>query len=300
MSRLTSGKIRLHLEPVDLHAVARRCLEAIAPAGHRASHDVTLDGTAVWCKGDPTRLEQIVNNLLENALKYTPAGGRIDVRAAREGGEAVLRVQDSGHGIDPALLPRVFDFFVQEPQALDRARGGLGLGLGVVRHLVELHGGSVSAQSAGVGQGSAFSVRLPAIAPPVVTAEVAPAAAAAPGPCRRVLIVEDNADARDMLRTLLELRGHVVEEAADGPGALAKFQSFRPDVALVDLGLPGMDGYTLARAALAQAGDGRLRLVAVTGYGQAQDRERALAAGFHRHVTKPVDPLALEKLVSEL
>jgi len=224
----------------------------------------------------------------------------VTVGAAREGDVAVLRVQDTGQGIDPVLLPRVFDFFVQEPQALDRARGGLGLGLGVVRHLVELHGGSVSAESAGLGRGSTFTVRLPAVAPPAAAARTPVPADAAPRAGRRVLIVEDNADARDMLRTLLELKGHVVEEAADGPEALAKLQAFQPEVALVDVGLPGMDGYALARAAREQPGAHALRLIAVTGYGQAQDRERALAAGFHQHVTKPVDPIALEKLITEV
>ncbi len=301
MSRLSSGKIRLQREPVDLHAVARRCVEALAHGGRGAGHHVTLEGGVAYCQGDPARLEQIVNNLLDNALKYTPPGGRIVVSTGRVGDEAVLRVRDTGKGIDPGLLPRVFDFFVQEPQALDRARGGLGLGLGVVKHLVELHGGSVSAQSAGVDQGSEFAIRLAAIAPPPAVAGTAAApGAAGPRPRRRVLVVEDNADARDMLKTLLELSGHVVEEAADGPAALARLASFHPDVALIDVGLPGMDGYTLARMAREQPRGGEIRLVAVTGYGQAQDRQRALAAGFDRHVTKPVDPAAIERLVREL
>jgi PAS domain S-box-containing protein len=300
MSRLTSGKIRLQPQPVDLHALARRCLEALAQGGRAADHDVGLEGGPVHCDGDPARLEQILNNLLDNALKYTPAGGRVRVTTDLAGDEAVLRVRDTGKGIDPALLPRVFDFFVQEPQALDRARGGLGLGLGVVRHLVELHGGTVSAHSGGPDQGSEFTVRFKAIAPPAPTGGVGGPRAGEAGRRRRVLVVEDNADAREMLRTLLELKGHVVEEAADGPGALAKLQAFRPDVALIDVGLPGMDGYTLARHAREQPGGRDVRLIAVTGYGQAQDRQRALAAGFDRHVTKPVDPVALERLVSEL
>jgi PAS domain S-box-containing protein len=301
MSRLTSGKIRLLPEPVDLHAIAGRCIEALAHGGRSASHHVTLEGNAAYCQGDPARLEQIVNNLLDNALKYTPPGGRILVRTGHVNGEAVLGVHDTGRGIDPGLLPRVFEFFVQEPQALDRARGGLGLGLGVVKHLVELHGGVVSADSAGIDQGSVFTVRFEAIAPPPAVAGTDRAAGAAePRSGRRVLVVEDNVDAREMLRTLLELKGHVVEDVADGPSALARLQSFHPDVALIDLGLPGMDGYTLARMARQQPRGQEIRLVAVTGYGQAQDRERALAAGFDRHVTKPVDPLALERLVSEL
>jgi PAS domain S-box-containing protein len=303
MSRLTSGKIRLQPEPADLHAVARRCLEALAHGGRSARHQVTLEGGAAWCEADPARLEQIVNNLLDNALKYTPPGGRIVVRTGLEADAAVLRIRDTGKGIDPALLPRVFDFFVQEPQALDRARGGLGLGLGVVRRLVELHGGSVAAHSEGADRGSEFAVRLPVAAPRPIAADTGAASDAddtRPRRQRRVLVVEDNADARDMLRTLLELRGHVVEAAADGPSALLQLQAFRPDVALIDVGLPGIDGYTLARLAREQPGGVTIRLVAVTGYGQARDRQRALAAGFDRHVTKPVDPVALERLVSEL
>jgi PAS domain S-box-containing protein len=301
MSRLTSGKIRLQPEPVDLHAVARRCIEALAHGGRSAGHHVTLDGGAAYCQGDPARLGQIVGNLLDNALKYTPPGGRVVVRTDQLGEAAVLRVHDTGKGIDPGILPRVFDFFVQEPQALDRARGGLGLGLGVVKHLVELHGGSVSAHSAGIDQGSEFTIRFKAIAPPSGVAVTARSPGAAePRPRRRVLVVEDNADARDMLRTLLELQGHVVEDVADGPSALARLQSFHPDVALIDVGLPGIDGYTVARMAREQARGREIRLVAVTGYGQAQDRQRALAAGFDRHVTKPVDPVVLERLVSEL
>jgi PAS domain S-box-containing protein len=301
MSRLTSGKIRLQPEPVDLHAVGRRCLEALAHGGRSADHHVALEGGPACCEGDPARLEQIVGNLLDNALKYTPRGGRVVVWTGQAGDAAVLRVRDTGKGIDPGLLPRVFDFFVQEPQALDRARGGLGLGLGVVKHLVELHGGSVSAHSAGVDQGSEFTVRFKAVAPPSGAAATARASGSSgPRPRRRVLVVEDNADARDMLRTLLELKGHVVEDVADGPGALARLQSFQPDVALIDVGLPGIDGYTLARMAREQPWGREIRLVAVTGYGQAQDRQRALAAGFDRHVTKPVDPVVLERLVSEL
>jgi PAS domain S-box-containing protein len=300
MSRLTSGKIRLHLEPVDLHAVARRCVEALVHGGRTGEHCVVVEGAPAWCQGDPARLEQIVNNLLDNALKYTPAGGGVTVVTGMEGEAAVLRVRDTGKGIDPRLLPRVFDFFVQEPQALDRARGGLGLGLGVVKTLVDLHGGSVAAASAGLDQGSEFTVRLEAAAPPELDAVPAPAPACRGGRSRRVLVVEDNADARDMLTALLELGGHRVEACADGAGALAALESFQPEVALVDIGLPGIDGHALARMVRERADGRRIRLVALTGYGQAQDRERALAAGFDRHVTKPVDPAALVRLVGEL
>jgi PAS domain S-box-containing protein len=296
MSRLTSGKIRLHVEPTDLHALARRCLDALAHSGRTTTHRLGLEGEVVHARADVARVEQIVNNLLDNALKYTPAGGDIVVSTAREGNDAVLRVRDTGKGIDPGLLPRVFDHFVQEPQAIDRAQGGLGLGLAVVKGLVELHGGTVAARSEGADRGSEFTVRLPATA--------APAAAEAVGEHhggsrRRVLVVEDNDDARDMLKVLLEMSGHEVETAADGPSGLQKLQSFRPDIALIDLGLPGIDGYGLARMAREHAATRGIRLIALTGYGQLEDRRRALAVGFDRHVAKPVDPDELEQIVRE-
>jgi PAS domain S-box-containing protein len=298
MSRLTSGRIALRLEPTDLHAVARRCVDALAHSGRSAVHDVRVEGEAAWVSGDTTRLEQIVTNLLDNALKYTPGGGRIVVGTGVSGGEAILCVRDTGKGIEPELLPRVFDLFVQERQALDRAHGGLGVGLAIVKRLVELHGGAVSAGSTGAGRGSEFTVRLKAVTPPAPAAD-RPASQARPRSARRVLIVEDNSDAREMLKTVLELGGHVVELAEDGPSGLAKLQTFRPDVALIDVGLPGIDGYTLARRAREQPQTRDIRLVALTGYGQADDRERARAAGFDQHVTKPVDPLTLEQLVSQ-
>jgi CheY-like chemotaxis protein len=247
------------------------------------------------------RLEQIVNNLLDNALKYTPAGGRIVVCTAAAGAHATLSVRDTGRGIAPDLLPHVFDLFVQEPRSLDRPGGGLGLGLALVKRLAELHGGSVAAASPGLGGGSEFTVRLPAAATARETADAAAAPpAAANGPSRRVLVVEDNEDSREMLQMLLESAGHVVETSADGPSGLARLQAFKPDVALIDVGLPGLDGYALARMVRAQPDISGIRLVALTGYGQAEDRARALAAGFDRHVTKPVDPFVLEALVRAL
>ncbi len=301
MSRLTTGKIRLQLELVDLRALARRCVETLEQSGRGAGHRVSVEGTEAYALGDAARLEQIVNNLLDNALKYTPAGGRVVVRTAAEDGHALLSVRDTGRGIERELLPRVFDLFVQEAQSLDRPRGGLGLGLAVVKQLIELHGGTVSAASAGAGRGSEFTVRLPAAVP-------APPAAAVPEPrrtdtragARRVLVIEDNDDSREMLQMLLESAGHVVETSADGPSGLARLQAFKPDVALIDVGLPGLDGYTVARMARARADTSAIRLVALTGYGQAEDRARALAAGFDQHVTKPVDPFALEELVRAL
>jgi PAS domain S-box-containing protein len=299
MARVTSGKIGLQAQPVDLHELAGRCLETLAQAGRTHDHRVALQGGPVHVVGDAARLEQIVNNLVDNALKYTPAGGAVTVVTERAGGDAVLRVRDTGRGISADVLARVFDLFVQEPQALDRARGGLGLGLTLVKRLVELHGGSVSAWSDGPDRGSEFVVRLPAFAHAADgPAGAIPGGRDAPALSRRVLIVEDGADARESLRLLLEHAGHVVEIAEDGPTGLAKLQAFRPEVALIDIGLPGLDGYALARLAREQPETSGIRLVAVTGYGQADDRQRALAAGFDQHVTKPVDPALLRDLLA--
>jgi PAS domain S-box-containing protein len=298
VARVTSGKIGLRTQPLDLHELAGRCLEALAHAGRTREHRVRLQGAAVHVEGDAARLEQVVNNLVDNALKYTPAGGAITVRTERAGGEAILRVSDTGKGIHADVLGRIFDLFVQEPQTLERSRGGLGLGLTLVRRLVELHGGSVSATSGGPGQGSEFTVRLPART--VTGADGGPSAAERPAPStarRRVLIVEDNPDARESLRLLLELAGHLVETSEDGPGGLAQLEAFRPEIALIDLGLPGLDGYALARLARGRAQTRGIRLVALTGYGQTEDQRRALAAGFDLHVTKPVDAAMLQALL---
>ena len=298
VARVTSGKIELQRGPVELHALARRCLDALAQAGRTGRHTVVLDGEPVYVDGDAARLEQVLNNLVDNALKYTPGGGRVTISTGRAGETAVLRVRDTGQGIRTDLLARVFDLFVQEQQSLDRSRGGLGLGLALVKRLVELHGGSVAVWSAGPGQGSEFTVRLPAVAGPVAEAS-RPAAGAAPAAARsrRVLVVEDSPDARQSLRMLLEMAGHEVETSEDGPSGLAKLEAFRPDVALIDLGLPGMDGYAMAREMRGRPETRAIRLVAVTGYGQAEDRRRALAAGFDLHVTKPVDASMLDEML---
>jgi CheY-like chemotaxis protein len=220
-------------------------------------------------------------------VKYTPPGGQIRLAVAREESEAVLRVQDTGRGIAPEMLRRVFDLFVQGHQPLDRPQRGLGLGLTLVKRLVELHGGTVAAFSEGPGHGSEFVVRLPALDAPAPAPAEAPAA---PVPAsRRILIVEDHQDARESLRILLEAWGHRVEVAAEGRGGLEKVLALRPDITLVDVGLPGLDGYALARAVRAAPGGDAIYLVALTGYGQPEDRRRAEAAGFNAHLVKPVD-----------
>jgi PAS domain S-box-containing protein len=295
VARLTAGKLELRRHTVDLRDLAQRCVDAAA--GRTAGHRVRVDGPSLSVVGDPVRLEQIVRNLLDNALKYTPAGGDVRVGLRAVDGLAVLSVRDTGEGIAAELLPRIFDLFVQQPQPLARSRGGLGLGLALVKRLVELHGGSVAAHSEGPGQGSEFTVRLP-LATAAPSADDAPKPAArSGGRRRRVLVVEDNRDARESLRLLLELAGHDVETSEDGPDGLDKLRVFRPEVALIDVGLPGLDGYAMARMVRKTGDPSAVRLIALTGYGQPEDRRRALDAGFDVHVTKPIDPDRLEELL---
>jgi PAS domain S-box-containing protein len=293
VARVTSGKIALRLEPVDLRELAERCVRGFRDAGRAREHQLGVEGDSVLVHGDLARLEQVVNNLLDNALKYTSAGGEIRLTTERAGGDAILRVRDTGEGIRSELGARVFDLFVQEPQALDRSRGGLGLGLALVKQLVELHGGTVAMASLGRGHGSEFVVQLPAIAVRAANEPTAAPPSSAPGRRRRVLIVEDNADAREGLRLLLMYAGHEVETSEDAPGGLEKLKSFQPEIALIDIGLPGVDGYALARMARLAPEAQATYLVALTGYGQAEDRQKALAAGFDTHMTKPVDPAKL-------
>jgi CheY-like chemotaxis protein len=246
---------------------------------------------------DPTRLEQIVTNLLVNACKYTPAGGRIDVEVRTMAGEAVLAVRDSGIGMSEELLANVFDVFVQGPAQLDRAQGGLGIGLALVRRLVALHGGTVTAESPGAGQGSTFTVRLPLAAPPAGDEDKAAAASAIQKPCR-VLLIEDNEDSRHTLSVALALYGHHLQEAGDGAEGVRIALAEQPDVAVVDIGLPGLDGYEVARRLRSAPGLRRIGLIALTGYGQAEDKQRALDAGFDIHLSKPVDPARLIQAIA--
>ena len=290
VSRVVAGKVVLRLQPVELAETARR----IAALHGGGRHVIAVDATPVWASADPTRLEQILTNLMANAVKYTQPGGEIAVTVGREREGAVVRVRDSGAGIRPELLPRVFDLFVQGDRSLERSGGGLGIGLTLVRHLVQLHGGTVEAGSEGPGRGSTFTVRLPvlAVAPTPADAASAPIA----GPARRVLVVEDNDDARETLRNLLHLFGHEVHEARDGDTGVEEARRLAPDVALIDIGLPGIDGYEVARRIRADVP--RARLVAVTGYGQPDDLERARAAGFDAHLVKPLDPRQLQEVLA--
>ena len=299
VSRIVRGKVELRLEAVAVADVVARAIEQIGPAlggGHQLEVAIAPELTT---RGDPLRLAQIVVNLLGNAIKYTPRTGRIEITGYRDGNQAVVVVRDTGIGIEPDMLPRVFEMFVQERKALDRAGGGLGLGLAIVHGLVVQHGGTIVARSEGAGRGTELELRLPAIDAhtPSEPRRAAPAPAAAP---TRLLLVDDNADALALLALGLEACGHTVASAHDGPSALAVARDDPPAIAMLDIGLPGMDGYELARRLREDAGDRPLKLIAITGYGQLSDRQRALAAGFDEHLVKPVTVAVVAAAIAEL
>ena len=291
VSRVTRGKVELRREIVELSTAVGRAVEMASPLLEKRAHavSVAVPRAGLPVHADPFRLCQIIANLLTNAASYTDPGGRITLAARREGEEVVLNVTDNGRGIRAELLPRVFELFEQGEHTFDRAHGGLGLGLPLARMLAELHGGTVSARSEGPGRGSTFTLRLPAA--PAATAAAEPA----PAPSRgvRLLLVDDNRDAGDMLADGLRLAGYEVEVAYDGPEALASAARAPPDVALLDIGLPVMDGYELASRLRATPEGGRLRLIALSGYGQEGDRERSRQVGFDQHLVKPVTMDAL-------
>lgn len=298
VSGITSGKILLQRQNVDLNEVARQSFKAIEEAAQTYQHQVSFQAPSkpLHVEGDPKRLEQVLTNLLANAVRFTPPGGQIRLTLTTEEGLAVVRVRDNGAGIAPDLLPRIFNLFTPEDYFLDRPQGGLGIGLTLVRSLVEMHGGSVRASSAGPGKGSEFVVRLPlAPAPPSSAAAKNPKGTAGKG--QRVLLVEDNPDGRETLRLLLHLWGHQVEVAADGIQGVEKALAQRPDVALVDIGLPGLNGYQVANRLRDSLGSD-VYLIAMTGYGQPHDRRRAMEAGFDAHMVKPVDPEELGRLLA--
>src|SRR5262245_13908588 len=297
VSRITRGRIELRPETVSIADVVTRALETTRPLVDERGQIVSVQllATPMFVEADPTRLEQIIVNVLNNASKYTPPAGHIIVLASREGDEAVLRIRDTGVGIPAEMLPRIFELFVQGDQSLAHTSGGLGIGLTLVHRLVQLHHGRLEARSEGPGRGSEFTIGLPlsrtATAPAPVVAAAARCSAAA------VLLIEDNADARRSLRTLLEQDGHHVEDAADGPSGLDRAEATQPDIVLIDIGLPRMDGYEVARRIRARRGAVPI-LVAITGYGRADDRRRSLEAGFDAHLTKPVTPEQLTDVLA--
>ena len=297
VTRIARGKIRLQRQRIDLVELVRRTVEdhlaSCSDAGIRLA--ATLPDAPLWVHADPTRLAQIVGNLLGNALKFTPRGGEVALALSGERDGATLRVRDSGVGIAPEVLERLFRPFSQADQTLDRSRGGLGLGLALVRGLAALHGGSASAASAGLGCGAEFTVTFPLdCAPGAAT----PAPAAAPVLPRRVLVIDDNEESADTLKELLELSGHEVRTAYDGPSGIATAREFRPELVLCDIGLPGMSGYAVAQALRADRALGSARLVALSGYALSDDVQRALEAGFHQHVAKPPALEVLEQLLA--
>lgn len=302
VSRITRDKVELRPGSVDLVPVLRQVLQIVQPMADSRGLglDVSLPSGPLWLQADATRLEQVFTNLLDNAIKYTDAGG-VHLRAEQEGvggaAQAVVRVKDSGIGIPPEVLPHIFELFAQADTSLERSRGGLGIGLTLVRKLIQLHGGEVTARSNGPGHGSEFVVKLPLDHTMGKSAPARDAVDLRRG--RRVLVVEDNSDARQAMRDLLELWGHQVAVAPDGLQGVALAMAQPPELALVDIGLPGLDGYRVAQTLRAQVGNG-IRLVAMTGYGSPHGRDQALRAGFDRHLVKPVKPDELDRILSEL
>ena len=308
LSRINQGRIELRKERVKLSAVLRSALESSAPLVEAAGHELVINEPPepLLLYADPVRLMQVISNLLNNAAKYTEKGGRIVLSARVEAGEAVISVGDNGLGIAPEMLSRIFDMFVQVDPGRERTRQGLGIGLTLVKRLVELHGGRVEARSEGLGKGSEFIVRLPALA----DQRVARAAGAPPQPVGsdrrhsdlirfRILVVDDHHDAADSLATLLRLLGHQVRVAYEGIGGIETAKAFRPEVALLDIGMPGIDGFELGTRLRREPALQRMLMIALTGYGRDEDRQRTRDAGFNAHLVKPVDIAALNTLLAQ-
>ncbi|HEV2950319.1 MAG TPA: ATP-binding protein [Gemmataceae bacterium] len=301
ISRITRGLIQLQKEPVELAVVVERAVEMARPLIDARKHQLTVvlsPPAPVWLNADSVRLVQAITNLLHNSAKYTDEGGQIELTARREGDDVVIKVRDNGVGISSELLPRVFEPFTQDERALDRSQGGLGIGLALVKSLTELHGGKVQAFSAGQGQGSEFLLQLPAMkeAPPPASQLEQESHVSASS--RKILVVDDSLDGARSLSMLLEILGHEVRTVHDGPMALAEAEKFLPEVVLMDIGLPGMDGFEVARRMRQDHGMKDTTLVAITGYGQDEDRRRSHEAGFDAHLVKPIDPKDLNHLLA--
>jgi PAS domain S-box-containing protein len=302
MSRITSGRIRLHPEPVDLGELLKTVMDTYRQSAETARHRVTLTapGDSVHVSGDRVRLTQIISNILHNAVKYTPPGGTIEITLRAEGGQAVVSVRDNGMGIPPEMLDHIFEPFAQLDRSYERPNGGLGIGLTLAKRLVELHQGRIEARSPGRGQGTEFLIRMPAIAAaPVKQHSGAPARRPDFQGPRKVLIADDNHDAGVSLSMLLQSMGHDTRLVHDGIEAVEEAELFRPDVVLLDIGMPRLDGYETARRIARRHWAAGTQIVAVTGWGQETDRQRAKEAGFHRHLVKPVDVGALREVLSD-
>jgi signal transduction histidine kinase len=286
LSRVMSGKILLTKQPVELGKIVADCVETVTASGRADNYKVNLVTENVWVDGDAARLEQIVTNLIDNALKYTPSGGTIDIRLQVKGQTVVFTLKDSGIGIPGDLLPRVFDVFVQGDNSLDRAKGGLGIGLALVKQLVDLHSGTIAVASEGNGAGSTFELTFPLsefVGPAVI-----PIANGMPSSARRILLIEDNQDAREMMEIILSGYGHTIFQAGNGQDGLVSALMHQPELIFIDIGLPQMDGYQVAKALRANSETRHIHLIALTGYGLEEDRTRALEAGFDLHLVKPV------------
>lgn len=295
VGRAVTGKISLNLHVLDLHDVVQIALRSLQATGVFNKHRLDYHGTSTWVRADQTRIEQIVTNLITNAVKYTPEGGRIEVQVRSDGETAVLTVTDNGIGMDEQTAAQVFDLFFQSNQDMNRSKGGLGIGLTLVKRIAELHSGNVSVTSPGPGKGTTVEVRLP-VATEQHKAHVA-ATTATNMSQRRVLIVEDAPDVRNSLQRILEMAGHTVMTAEDGPGGLQQLTGANPDIALIDIGLPRMDGYEIVRRARSHGL--RTRLVALTGYGLFEDKDAAKEAGFDAHLTKPVSIDSLLTIIAK-
>ena len=298
VSRITRGIIEVRKEELDLAALVRAAVETSRPLLDNLRHHLTvdIDPEPMCVAGDPVRLTQVFANLLNNAAKYTNHGGHIGISTRRDHGEAVITVKDDGIGISAAALPQVFDMFMQVDRSTRRSQGGLGIGLTLVKSLIGMHGGSVEARSEGPGHGSEFIVRLPLLIEKA--SMVAPARHAPTLPARRILIVDDSRDGGESLATLLRVLGAVVSLAHSGRTALTAVDAFRPDVVLLDIGMPGMDGYEVARRIRANPANRHISLIALTGWGQDEDRKRSVAAGFDHHLVKPADIEQLRQLLT--
>jgi PAS domain S-box-containing protein len=300
VSRVATGQIRLQREVIDMNQIVGHALQTADPLIERRRHEVsmTLPTEPVWVDADATRLEEVVVNLLGNASKFTDEGGRIFVSVELREDQVLLRVRDSGIGIEPEILPHIFDLFTQADRSLDRSQGGLGIGLSLVRRLVELHGGAVEAHSAGVGQGSEFIVCLPSASAPVAQETIPVEQHKTTGRGRRVLVVDDNVDACRMLSIVLQLQGHTVQAAFTGRAAVETATHWLPDVVLLDIGLPEIDGYEVCRRLRRDPALRNTKLIALTGYGAGSDIASAREAGFDAHVLKPIDHADFDRLLS--
>ena len=300
VSRVLSGRIQLHEEELDLRGIAQQAVDTARTLIDQRKHrlNVAFPQAPAWVLGDAIRLEEVIVNLLSNAAKYTPESGDIWLGIEEEGEAVVIRVRDSGVGIAPDLLPQIFDLFTQAQRTLDRSQGGLGIGLTVVRKVIEMHGGTTEAHSSGLGQGSEFIVRLPALRWPARPAKIYAPKRAQPVPTWRVLVVDDNADSADSIAAILEISGHEVQVAYSAQKALEIAVEYQPDIMLLDIGLPDMDGYEVAKHLRQTPELKEMRLIAITGYGQQSDRQRSREAGFDEHVVKPVEWQKLEELLA--